>query len=190
MTTRTDNPKVFISYSWSSPQHEEFVLNLATKLMADGVDVRLDKLDLKEGYDKYHFMEQMVTDDNISKVLIVCDAKYQEKVNSKIGGVGTESQIISSEVYAKAKQEKFIPIIAELDSSGNPCVPIFLKSRIFIDLSSDEKFGDEYDKLLRSIYNRPLNNKPLLGKVPSYLFNEERIPTSTLSISKKIFLTF
>ena len=37
MTTRDDNPKVFISYSWSGVEHQEFVLNLAEKLMSDGV---------------------------------------------------------------------------------------------------------------------------------------------------------
>lgn len=39
-------PKVFISYSWSS---DELVLDLAKRLVAHGVDVVLDKWDLKEG---------------------------------------------------------------------------------------------------------------------------------------------
>ena len=42
-------PKVFISYSWSS---DELVLDLAKRLVAHGVDVVLDKWDLKEGNDK------------------------------------------------------------------------------------------------------------------------------------------
>lgn len=43
-------PKVFISYSWSS---DELVLDLAKRLVAHGVDVVLDKWDLKEGNDKF-----------------------------------------------------------------------------------------------------------------------------------------
>jgi hypothetical protein len=39
-------PKVFISYSWSSSDR---VLEFAKRLMANGVDVILDKWDLKEG---------------------------------------------------------------------------------------------------------------------------------------------
>jgi hypothetical protein len=62
MTTRDDNPIAFISYSWSGVKHREFVLNLAERLMSDGVYVRLDIWDLKEGHDKYVFMEKMVTD--------------------------------------------------------------------------------------------------------------------------------
>lgn len=55
-------PKLFISYSWSSPEHEAWVLNLAEELRSNGVDVVFDKWDLKEGHDAIAFMEQMVTD--------------------------------------------------------------------------------------------------------------------------------
>jgi predicted alpha/beta hydrolase family esterase len=42
-------PKLFISYSWSNPEHEQWVLDLATQLRESEVDVILDKWDLKEG---------------------------------------------------------------------------------------------------------------------------------------------
>lgn len=53
-------PKVFISYSWTTAVHEDWVLTLATRLMENGVDVVLDKWDLKEGQDIYAFIESMV----------------------------------------------------------------------------------------------------------------------------------
>ena len=71
--------KVFISYSWTSPQHEQWVLDLAERLFGDGIITVLDKLDLKEGQDKHVFMEQMVNDVSIKKVLVVCDRVYQMK---------------------------------------------------------------------------------------------------------------
>ena len=55
-----ETPKIFISYSWSSSSHERWVLELAERLVSDGVDVTLDKWDLKEGQDKFSFMESMV----------------------------------------------------------------------------------------------------------------------------------
>lgn len=80
---KTEFPKIFISYSWSS---EEKVLELAKRLCSDGVDVVLDKWDLKEGNDKYVFMEQCVTDPEIKKVLIICDKVYAEKlILEKVG---------------------------------------------------------------------------------------------------------
>src|SRR5262252_1284175 len=103
-------PKVFISYSWTSPGHQERVRLWAERLVQDGVDVVLDIYDLKEGQDKYAFMERMVTDPNITHVLVVCDKTYSEKADTKKAGVGTESQIISKEVYEKVEQAKFIPL--------------------------------------------------------------------------------
>ena len=103
-------PKIFISYSWSS---DALVLQLAQRLISHGVEVVLDKWDLKEGQDKYAFMEQCVNNPDITKVLIVCDSQYAKKANDRTGGVGDETVIISSEIYGKMQQEKFIPIIAE-----------------------------------------------------------------------------
>lgn len=46
---------------------------------SDGVVVVLDKWDLREGQDKHAFMEQMVHDPAIAKVLVVCERIYQLK---------------------------------------------------------------------------------------------------------------
>lgn len=45
------DPRLFVSYCWSSTEHEEWVLRLGTELRENGVDVILDKWDLKEGND-------------------------------------------------------------------------------------------------------------------------------------------
>ena len=67
------------SYSWSNPDHEDWVINLAERLVSDGVDVVIDKWNLKEGQDKFNFMETMVKSVEIQKVLIILDQKYSEK---------------------------------------------------------------------------------------------------------------
>ena len=100
------NTKLFISYSWSTPDHEQWVVDLARELRESGVDVILDKWDLKEGHDAFAFMERMVSDPDINKVAIICDRTYSEKADKRSGGVGTEAQIISPEVYAKEDQNK------------------------------------------------------------------------------------
>ena len=97
-----NNKKVFISYSWTTPNHERWVLELAERLVDNGVDVVLDKWDLAEGQDKYAFMEKMVQDETINKVLIICDKGYKDKANDRAGGVGTETQIITPMIYSKA----------------------------------------------------------------------------------------
>lgn len=180
--TPIQTPKIFISYSWSSPQHEDWVINLAERLNSDGVDVIIDKWNLKEGYDKYNFMESMVKSSDIRKVLIILDKKYSLKADKREGGVGAETQIISPEIYGAVEQEKFIPIIAEKDENGNPFIPTFLKSIIYIDLSEEDKFEENYEKLLRNIYQRPAISKPKIGKAPSYLFEDAPITHKTSSM--------
>jgi hypothetical protein len=113
METNVELPKIFISYSWSSVIHEQWVITLAERLSNDGVYVVLDKWDLKEGQDKHQFMEQTVNATDIKKVLVICDKVYQKKADFREGGVGTETQLISKEVYDNIEQEKFIPVVRE-----------------------------------------------------------------------------
>ena len=80
-----EHPTVFVSYSWTSLDYEERVMDLATRLSSDGVRVIIDKWDLREGQDKYAFMERMVTDNDVSKVLMLCDREYGEKANGRLG---------------------------------------------------------------------------------------------------------
>lgn len=159
-------PKVFISYSWSST---DFVITLAERLMSHGVDVVLDKWDLKEGQDKYVFMEQCVNNPEIDKVLIISDKQYKEKADNRKGGVGNETVIISQEVYSNNNQEKFIPIIVERDEKGEECLPAYINSRIYIDFSDEDHFEDAYETLLRNIYQKPLYVKPQIGNRPEWL---------------------
>lgn len=171
-STDSSDVKVFISYKWGAESHQQWVLDLATRLRHDRVDVVLDRWDLSHGYDTFVFMESMVTSETISKVLIVSDKGYAESADQRIGGVGTESQIISPEVYKEAKQEKFIPILRQRKKDGSPYLPTFLKSRMYIDFTKDHKFEESYDQLLRNIHGKPELKRPKLGKIPSYLDEE------------------
>lgn len=139
-----ESPKLFISYSWSSPEHEQWVVDLSTELRQEGVDVILDKWGLKEGHDALKFMEKMVSDPDIKKVAIICDHLYVEKADGRSGGVGTETQIITPEIYAKEDQSKFVAIIAEKDGEGKPYLPIYYKSRIYIDLSDSDLYAKNF----------------------------------------------
>ena len=71
------------------------------------------------------------------------------------------------------KQEKFIPIIAERDDEGNEYLPAYIKTRIYIDLSDTIKYEEQYEKLLRNLYEKPQLVKPKLGKRPEWLDEEK-----------------
>lgn len=176
-------PKAFISYSWSSAGHQEQVRLWAEQLVADGVDVVLDLYDLKEGHDKYAFMERMVTDPSVTHVLVICDKTYAEKADTRRAGVGTESQIISKEVYEKVDQSKFIPIVCEFSEAGEPYLPTFLKSRVWLNFSTSELVNDNWERLIRTLFGRPLFEKPTLGKPPAYVTDVSEQPSNHM-ISK------
>lgn len=178
-------PKVFISYSWTTPEHEKWVLELATGLRENGVDAILDKWDLLEGHDANAFMEKMVSDESISKVVIVSNKAYAEKSDARKGGAGTEAQIISSEIYTKQDQNKFAIAVTEFDESGAPYVPAYYKPRIFIDFSDASEFSNSFDQLLRWIVGKPIHKKPELGQLPLYIIKSEEAVTLFTSTAQR-----
>lgn len=178
-------PKLFISYSWSDTEHEQWVVDLATELRESGIDVILDKWDLKEGHDAVAFMEQMVTNPEIKKVAIVCDEKYAAKADGRAGGVGTETQIISREVYENQAQEKFVAVVSQKDENGKPFLPTYYKSRIYIDLSEPDQYAENFERLLRWVFDKPLYIKPEIGSKPSFLSEGDHVSLGTTAIFKR-----
>ncbi|MFB2347510.1 toll/interleukin-1 receptor domain-containing protein [Priestia megaterium] len=170
------NVKIFISYSWTNEEFTTWVREeIAERLESDGVEVVFDQWDLQDGHDVYTFMERAVNDKEISKVLVICDKGYKEKADSRRGGVGTETLIITPNVYKEVTQTKFIPIIAERDAEGKDYVPTYMEGRKYIDMSNEELYVENYDQLLRTIYERPSNRRPKRGKVPAFLFEDEEV---------------
>jgi hypothetical protein len=176
MSNDQEAPRVFISYSWTTPQYKKRVIELATRLTTDGVHVVLDEWDLKPGHDKYVFMERMVTDATIKKVLVVLNTEYATKADRREGGVGAESLIITPELYKQVDQEKFIPIIFDRRADGEVPAPAYLAGRIYIDLSSTAAFAVKYEELLRNIYDKPALPRPTLGAPPPFLTEANPLP--------------
>ena len=154
------SPKVFISYCWKNKTYQDKVLHLAERLRENGVDVTLDQWDLRPGQDMNAFMEMSIRD--AEKVLILCESKYTEKADARKGGVGKETTIITPEVYGRYRQEKFIPVVMENPAS----FPAYLKSAMAVFYVTEAE--EEFDKLLRSIYEVH-KEKPPLGKIPDWV---------------------
>lgn len=95
--------KVFISYAWTDEAYKQKVLELATKLRKNGIDIILDIWDLHAGEDRFLFMEKSVAE--ADKVLILCNKVYKDKADNRNGGAGQETMIIAPEVYEKFTRE-------------------------------------------------------------------------------------
>lgn len=163
MTAPPPPPKLFISYSQTNAEYEDRVLQLATRLRRHGVDAILDKWHLRPGQDAIVFMETIVLDPSIRKVAMLCDRRYVERANQREGGAGAEAQIISSTLYGKAEQSKFVAVIMELDERGDPCVPVFYSGRLHIDYSNPATEAQRFDELLRWVHDEPAAVAPPIG---------------------------
>lgn len=124
-------PEVFISYSHDNDEHKEWVLQLATRLRSNGIDVILDRWNIKLGSNLAAFMEKGLT--KAHRVICICSEKYVEKANSGIGGAGYEKQIISAEYLQDQNKDWVIPLIK--NNKTNKKLPTFLAGRQYIDFS-------------------------------------------------------
>ena len=164
---RDDLPIVFISYAWKPQENKQWVRTLASELREHGVDVQLDQFHLKPGHDAQYFMEQMVTREDVRKVLLVCTEIYKRKADKREGGAGTEAQIISPELANMVDQRKFVPLARERDKQGKAYLPAFLGSTTYIDFSDDDAYDAMFEELVRDIFDKPASPPPPVGTPPS-----------------------
>lgn len=155
-------PKVFVSYSHDTEPHKDWVLSLATRLVANGVDVVLDQWDLRLGSDLPHFMEQGLS--TAHRVLAVCSEPYVAKANAGRGGVGYEKMILTAQLMQDVTSDRIVPVI-RANSLALP-VPTFLSSRAFIDFRDDLAFEAKYAELIRDIHGQEVKPRPPLGRNP------------------------
>lgn len=157
-------PLVFISYSWEDEEHQEWVRKLAEDLVKNGVDVRLDVWDNRNGSDIAHFMDESgrIAD----RVLCILTPIYKEKANELIGGVGYEYRNMTAEMFADVKTTKFIPVLRK--GNHNESTPTALSGRVTVDMRDDSKYEENLEDLLRDIFDKPQYTKPELGTPPKF----------------------
>ena len=154
--------KAFISYSHSSPGHSGWVLQLATRLRNNGVDVVLDRWNLLLGKNVATFIENGLSESNW--VLCICSQDYVQKANDGLGGVGYEKTIISADLLSDSNTNWVIPAIRH--NSGSQIVPTFLRGRLYVDFRDDRFYEDSYEELLRLLLGEPVLPIPPLGNNP------------------------
>lgn len=177
--TAENPPKLFVSYSWSNADHEAWVLDLATSLVESGIEVLLDKWQLRDGHDSIKFMESMVTNEDVHKVLILADKVYVERANARVGGVGTETQILTPDLYGGQNPDKFVLVVCERDEQGKPYVPTYYRGRIHIDMSREEVYATGHEQLVRWVFDKPLHVRPEIGPRPAFLEEHFQIDLGT-----------
>ncbi|HTF05558.1 MAG TPA: tetratricopeptide repeat protein, partial [Bacteroidia bacterium] len=152
-----ESPIVFISYSWDTEEHKQWVLNLADRMSANGIDVILDSYYLRPGKNVPHFVEDSIA--KAHKVIIIFTPNYKLKADKREGGVGREYSIINAGLYnAQVTNEKIIPVLRA--GSAEESIPVFMRQFIHLDARKDENFKNTYIDLIREIYGQPAIDRP------------------------------
>lgn len=155
-------PTVFVSYSHDNEEHKDWVLQLATRLRSNGVNIILDRWNLTLGSDLASFMERGLSKSH--RIICVCSEKYVEKANNGIGGAGYEKQIMTAELVADQNTNWVIPLIKS--NPNNRKTPIFLAGRMYIDFEESNLYETKYEELLRDLLDERVLPIPPLGENP------------------------
>lgn len=167
MSSVVSIPKVFISYSHDSVAHKDWVLQLATRLRSNGVDVILDRWNVTLGSDIAQFMEKGLS--KLDRAICICTNEYVEKANEGIRGVGYEKRIIVAQYLAEQNKNYVIPLLRGNDKG---VVPTCLQGLTYIDFRQDNIYESKYEELLRDLLDEPILPIPPIGKNPFQTIKE------------------
>ncbi len=163
---------VFISYSWDSEVHKSWVRKLADELeVFDEIHVTWDGYDLDSLIDKNHFMESGITKADF--VIIVASAKYKEKADQRIGGVGIETYLASANHWndlLTKRSSRIIVLSCEPNST-----PSYMSGHFHIDFSESNRYQAAISELISHIkgtakIERPHKQRSIYSDNSSYTF--------------------
>jgi len=148
-------PSVFVSYSWDSGAHKNWVRQLASRLARNGVKVWLDQWHVRPGDSLTTYMERRIA--SSGHVLVICTPGYARKSNSRTGGVGYEQQIISGRIAAAIPRRKFIPILrsGKIEPGRDCAIPTHFAGIFVLDMRTPSTQRASFEQLIRAIYNKP-----------------------------------
>lgn len=180
--------KAFISYSWESEDHKQWVRELATRLRGDGIETTLDQWHLVPGDQVPEFMEREVRESDY--VLIVCTTKYKDRSDKREGGVGYEGDIMTAEVLTTRNERKFIPLLC--GHEWEECAPSWLLGKYYLDFSSTPYLESSYEDLLTTILGTRPKAPPIVSANRTETVPKEKeLPkaTKTRNGFEEIFIT-
>lgn len=136
--------QVFISYSWDSIEHRDWVASLTNTLRETyGIDASFD------GSENFANLYQMMVDkiQSVDKVVIVVTKNYTDKANSHSGGVGTETQLLYQSAFHHP--QKILVVMKEKAD-----LPFYLNGFQYTDFSQGN-FDKNIEDLVRRIQDVP-----------------------------------
>lgn len=168
--------KLFVSYSWDSTEHIEWVRKLADSLEEiEEIHVTWDGYDLDSLVDKNYFMEAGIHDADF--ILAVTTANYKNKADDRKGGVGMETFMASAIHWnglLRNKKSNLIVLEREPDST-----PRYLSGHFHLDFKKDTEYLSRVEKLLNLLQGKASIARPVkrrsLTATPEWAYEFTRV---------------
>lgn len=160
----SDRKVVFISYSWDSKEHQEWVGQLADDLTKHGIYVLFDGYN-EDGTPIDLFMEHGIQ--RADKVIVIGTPEFLLKYNTSSAGAAFEGYVIRAYVIQSVGTKKIIPCLRKGEYKTS--FPMVLSSRKGHDFRSDDNYARELEDLCREIWEKPKRQRPVLGAIPKYV---------------------
>lgn len=158
-----NSPTAFVSYSWDSLEHKNWVAGLVNCLRENGVDATLDVFETQKGtVNLYKMMLQSIKDRDF--IIIIMTQIYAEKADAFLGGVGYETSMLIPLIQDNL--QKIIPIM-KFKGDQEKAVPFYLKGVHYIDFSDDSHFDEKFKELLYRLHKVNMLEEAPLGSPPN-----------------------
>lgn len=159
-----DAPKVFISYSCDSKEHEQWVKKLTTMLRTEGGANAITYLHvLSEQPNLNKIMIQGF--EQSDKVIIVGTKKYVQRAKDNLTGVGYESKLAT--IIERESPNKLVLIKRDI-CDFNESVIFPFSDNYITDFTNDIEYSEKFNELIKRIWNIPLEPLSQIGNKPNF----------------------
>lgn len=178
-------PNIFVSYSWDSAAHQEWVLQLVATLREHGINATMDVIETQQGtINLNHMMAKNMRDSDY--IIVVLTEEYAYKAENLQGGVGLETTFLYN--YLLEDLSKIVPIVRH---GGSKAIPFHFKGLHYIDFSEDINITNSFEELLYRVSGKSKFEMPEIGETPnlqtkkvkSFDFNNKTNPINDIYAS-------
>jgi small GTP-binding protein len=152
-------PETFVSYAWGVPEHERWVeKRLAMDLQKAGIEVVLDRWEIRIGSSIVHFVERI---EECGHVIVIGTPLYRQKAKNlaSVQGsvVAAEWELAGIRLLATEDQKQTVlPVL--LAGKESESFPALLRGRVYADFRDERAYFAAALDLILSVYQLPPNH--------------------------------
>lgn len=161
--------RIFISYSWDSEDHKQWVQQLAedlTDLMPD-LDVEYDQRGMDHRVDRNQYMESAIFESDA--VLVIITKNYTEKANTRQGGVGRETAMAAERHWTETASKSKTRVLA-IKREADADAPRYLTASLYFDFTRADVYTAQLTALKTELelISDTSSEQPSIAKMVSH----------------------